>query len=467
MLFTELRFFIFFLILFVLYWAIQSRLIRIILLTGASFVFYGAWDYRFLALLGGVVLIAYLAQHFFFVWKEEGRRQTVLTVSVMLLLGILGIFKYFNFFTDSFIALFQSMGLGVSQPTIGIILPVGISFYVFQAIGYIMDVKRGVFRERHSLLDVAFFVAFFPQLVAGPIVRAGDFFPQIKIKHKLRDLPVRGIILLFLGGFFKKAIIADNVAGLYVDPVFAEPWAYDNPAILFGVFAYAVQIYCDFSGYSDMAIAISRAFGFQLPINFRAPYFAPSITAFWRRWHISLSHWLRDYLYISLGGNRHGELKTYRNLMLTMVLGGLWHGASWNFLFWGYLHGAALAVERLFNWDSATRKNFLIGAAGVVVTFMLTCIAWVFFRSSNFDASLYMIGGMFGMIETGDIGFHLYDWLFFASLAGLHFVTYKYAVGQYIIRLPYPLFFALAGLAIAAMLPFVPTEAQPFIYFQF
>lgn len=467
MLFTQLLFFAFFAILFVTYWSVQMRTARIAMLTMASFIFYGAWDYRFLVLLGGVIIIAYIAQHLLYSSENETRRNRVVLVSVVSLLSILAAFKYFNFFSDSFVVLFQSFGVDVSQPTIAIILPVGISFYIFQSIGYVVDVKRGAFGKRQTFLEVAFFIAFFPQLVAGPIVRAAEFIPQIDIKHKLRDLPVRGIAILFLGGFFKKAVIADNIAAMYVDPIFAAPWAYDSPTIFFGVIAYAVQIFCDFSGYSDMAIAVSRAFGFQLPINFRAPYFSSSITDFWRRWHISLSHWLRDYLYISLGGNRLGEFKTYRNLMLTMVLGGLWHGASLNFLFWGYLHGAILAIERLFNWDRVAQKNIFLTVLGVGITFVLTCIAWVFFRAGSFDASLFMIAGMFGFINVGELSVGIWDWSLLIGLAVLHFFIFKFALGKFVIKLPKPLFFAMLGVIVAILLGLLPTESQPFIYFQF
>ncbi len=466
MLFTELRFLVFYVIVFAGYWAIQSRRFRILFLTLASFVFYGAWDIRFLGLIAFIIGVTYLAQ-VAIIRGGDRKRRWVTGLSVVVLLSTLGVFKYFGFFSESLVALLQTLGLSASEPLIKIILPVGVSFYVFQAIGYVVDVARKEFDEPEDLLSVAFFISFFPQLVAGPIVRALDFFPQVKMHQKLGDVPWSGVIILFVGGFFKKAIIADNLARFYVDPVFANPGSYDNSAIILGVFAYAVQIYCDFSGYSDMAIAASRSFGFQLPVNFRAPYLSSSITEFWRRWHMSLSQWLRDYLYISLGGNRSGPLTTYRNLILTMTLGGLWHGASWNFLFWGYFHGAMLTLERLFKVPQATQANMVGRFVGAIVTFYLVCVGWVFFRSENFEVSVFMVASMFGGKTSGSFTFSIYDWGLLAGLLLLHYLVFRFRVGWYLSRLPAPLVAAIAALWICVLLLFLPSESRPFIYFQF
>lgn len=467
MIFTEFRFIVFYLAAFIVYWIAHFKRARIAILTLASFIFYGAWDWRFLGLIGAVIAITYIAQSTVFFAKSQARKRIAVATSVSLLLLILGVFKYFGFFTDSMVSLLQTVGIPVSSPVLDIILPVGVSFYIFQAMGYIIDVARHEFEEPEDLLSVAFFISFFPQLVAGPIVRAQDFFPQMQIHHRLRDVPWSGVIVLFVGGFFKKAVIADNIGTLYVDPVFADPAAYSNTDIILGVFAYATQIYCDFSGYSDMAIAVSRSFGYQLPVNFRAPYFSTSITVFWRRWHISLSNWLRDYLYISLGGNRAGQLKTYRNLMATMILGGLWHGASWNFLFWGYIHGAALALERLFNVPKLTASGVAGRLLGFVVTFYLVCVAWVFFRSSNFEVSLFIVSAMFGGETPGSTHFGMAAWGLFLALGLFHFGVYHLKVGRFLARQPAPVLAAGAGLLMAVLLLFMPTEAQPFIYFQF
>ncbi|KCZ89283.1 MBOAT family O-acyltransferase [Hyphomonas jannaschiana] len=467
MLFTELRFFAFYAIVFALYWVLRQQRQRVLVLTIASFIFYGAWDWRFLGLILFVIGVAYIAQRALLHEALQTKRRWIIGLAVGLMLTTLGVFKYFDFFADSLVALLQTLGIPVSQPLVQIILPVGISFFTFQAIGYVVDVARKEFDEPEDLLSVAFFIAFFPQLVAGPIVRALDFFPQIKDKKLLRDVPWSGVIVMFAGGFFKKAVIADNLARFYVDPVFAEPGAYTNEAIILGVFAYAAQIYCDFSGYSDMAIAVSRSFGFQLPVNFKAPYFSTSITVFWRRWHISLSHWLRDYLYISLGGNRGGNVKTYRNLMLTMVLGGLWHGASWNFLFWGYIHGAILTIERLFNIPRLSEKNSILRLLFGALTFYLVCIAWVFFRSANFEVSTFMVSSMLGGKNSGSMTFSAVDWGLMAGLLGLHYLVFRFKIGMRIASWPAPIVAALAGLWIAILLPLIPNEAQPFIYFQF
>lgn len=467
MLFTELTFFFFFAGLFALYWAIPSNKYRIYLLLVASAVFYGAWDWRFLGLIGFVILVVYWAHIRIIGSSSRSVRYWTLTAAVIALLGVLGVFKYFNFFADNAVFLLGSLGIPVSQPLLDIILPVGISFYVFQSIGLAIDTYRGDFRERLRFTDVAFFIAFFPQLVAGPIVRAGDFIPQIDQKKSISALPVNGIIILFVGGFIKKAIIADSIATHVVDPVFAEPGAYSRAALIAGVFAYAVQIYCDFSGYSDMAIAVSRSFGYELPRNFAAPYLSRTITEFWRRWHLSLSFWLRDYLYISLGGNRAGALKTYRNLLLTMILGGIWHGASWNFLIWGYLHGGVLALERVLGWEKLISRSRITMALGAALTFYLVCLSWVFFRSPDLSESLYIASAMLGGPVGGSIGFGYEIWLLFAGLAVVHWTVHRFEVFKTVQTWPTSLVAGAAGVVIALALPFVPTETQPFIYFQF
>lgn len=467
MLFIEYRFLIFFIILFIFYWLVRYRYLRILILTLSSFVFYGAWDYRFLLLISFVIGVTYTSQILLTRLESEQKRSIVTSISITLLLSVLAFFKYFGFFSENLIVVTQKLGLHLSQPTINIILPVGISFYIFQAIGFVIDVHWRRFEKSLSLLDVSFFIAFFPQLVAGPIVRAEIFIPQIYRQQKLKDLPIAEILILFMGGFFKKAVIADNIGLLFVDPVFLTPGAYDSSAIILSTFAYAIQIYCDFSGYSDMAIAISLCFGFRLPINFRAPYFSASITEFWQRWNISLSSWLKDYLYISLGGNRKGVKRTYINLLTTMVLGGLWHGASWNFLIWGYMHGSVLAIERLLSWPKLTSKNQVTKILGVLFTFYLTCISWIFFRATSLDASLYMSSVMLGAQAQGQIGVLSTSWLLVAGLGFLHFLVFHFQLGQRLSKLPLPVLGMLCGIWLAFMLPFVRNEVQPFIYFQF
>lgn len=331
MLFTHGWFFVFFAVVFCVYWKLQDRQPQKRWLLACSYFFYACFDWRFLSLL----MISTTVDYFVARWMQRTdvskERRRWLIVSVVVNLGILAVFKYFNFFVDSAIDLAAAVGTELPERTARLVVPVGISFFTFQTLSYTIDVYRGNLRASDSFINVAVFVAFFPQLVAGPIVRASDFLPQLPSRKPWDKIAVRTALLLFLSGYIKKACISDNIAPL-IDPVFRYPHLFSTSAVWTAVFGYAAQIYCDFSGYSEMAIAVAALLGFQLPRNFDFPYFATNIADFWRRWHISLSTWLRDYLYITLGGNRGSTVRTYRNLLLTMVLGGIWHGAGWNFL---------------------------------------------------------------------------------------------------------------------------------------
>lgn len=342
MLFTQPLFFVFFALIFCTVWLIPSHNTRKLLLLVASYTFYAAWDWRFCSLIAISTVIDFLAGQQLGRASEILRRKAWLILSLTANLGILGFFKYYDFFIESGSGL---LGLDPSR-TMNIVLPVGISFYTFQSMSYTIDIYRRQLKPVSGFTDFALYVSFFPQLVAGPIVRASHFLPQLSTKKSFSDIRFQVAFTLFLIGFIKKACISDNIA-LLIDPVFAAPDAFTAASLWIATVFYAVQIYCDFSGYTDMAIAIAALLGFQLQLNFRFPYFASNIAEFWQRWHISLSTWLRDYLYIPLGGNRGGSIKTYRNLMITMLLGGLWHGAAWNFVIWGGLHGGALAVHRV------------------------------------------------------------------------------------------------------------------------
>src|SRR5581483_7952535 len=335
--------------------------------------------------------------------RDERKRRAWLLVSLAINLGVLCYFKYFNFFLASASAFLGWIGLHGSLHTLRIILPYGVSFYTFQSMSYTIEVYRRHRQAERSFLDLAFFIAFFPQLVAGPIVRAMTFLPQTKSTRVWsRDVDVRGALVQFMTGFVKKACIAESVAP-FVDQYFKTPENFTALSAWIGVLFYAVQIYCDFSGYTDMAIATARLLGYELTVNFNFPYFARNVTDFWRRWHISLSTWLRDYLYISLGGNRGSLLFTYRNLLLTMLLGGLWHGAAWVFVIWGGLHGLALVVHRewLRRFGAIHRKpkvvadehvrdveiaNPALGLKGILasaLTFYFVCVCWIFFRAGD------------------------------------------------------------------------------------
>ena len=332
MLFTQIEFLLFFIFCLISIYLTSSNRFRKGILLFASYYFYAYWDWRFLSLIIYSTLIDFIVGKYIARTKNQQVRKRLLFISLVSNLSVLGFFKYFNFFINSLSIPLAEIGLNVT--TLNIILPIGISFYTFQTLSYTIDIYRNKIPPTSSILDFSLFVAFFPQIVAGPIVRAAEFLPQLKVKRVINWDNLFIGFRLFTFGFFKKVFIADNLA-IFVDKVFENPSVFSSITILLGVIAFGIQIYCDFSGYSDMAIGIAKALGYELPLNFNYPYIAKNITDFWRRWHMSLSFWLRDYLYIPLGGNRKGTRRTYINLMLTMLLGGLWHGASWNFVVWG------------------------------------------------------------------------------------------------------------------------------------
>ncbi|MGN6600201.1 MAG: MBOAT family O-acyltransferase [Actinomycetes bacterium] len=356
MIFPTVQFAAFFAVVLPVSWLLMPRLaLWKPFVLAASYVFYGAADWRFCLLLGastvGNQLAAVRAEAARTRGDEAARRRWV-TAAVALDLGLLGVFKYLGFFVDSVDSLLRGIGLAAPLPLLHIALPVGISFFTFQAMSYVIDVGRGR-ADVASIADFAIYQAFFPHLVAGPIVRAREFLPQLRTPRNPRDVPATAALFLILGGLVKKVVFADLLATRLVDPVFEAPGAHSAPEVLLAIYGYAGQIYCDFSAYTDIAIGVALLLGFRFPQNFDRPYAALSLQDFWRRWHMTLSRWLRDYLYISLGGNRRGRARTYVNLALTLVLGGLWHGASWTFVIWGALHGGGLAVER---WISERRR---------------------------------------------------------------------------------------------------------------
>jgi alginate O-acetyltransferase complex protein AlgI len=370
------------------------KALRLPLLTLLSYVFYGWWDYRFCALMLWTSVFDYAAGLLIGRAEREGTRRLVLTLSITCNLGLLGFFKYFDLLAGTMNAAATSFRGAPSEllPLLHLTLPVGISFYTFQSMSYTIDVYRRIVEPQRSFLRFAFFVSFFPQLVAGPIVRYRDLAEQLARRSHTFEKAARGISL-FVVGLAKKVILADGVAPLasrvFDGPAagFFETWA--------GVLAYAMQIYFDFSAYSDMAVGLGLLFGFEFPQNFNSPYKAVSITDFWRRWHMSLSTWLRDYLYVPLGGNRHGPVRTYVNLFITMLLGGLWHGANWTFVIWGGFHGILLAIERAVPGRSllARAPAFLQKA----LTFGLVIVGWVFFRCATVDGAAGIFAGMAGL----------------------------------------------------------------------
>jgi alginate O-acetyltransferase complex protein AlgI len=387
--FTSAEFVLFFVAFFAVWACLRGQARKVWLLLG-SYVFYGSWSLKFLSILLVSTLVDFQIGRVLGRTDDPRRRKLVLLCSLGLNLGLLGFFKYCNFFLESARALLVAAGLSVSDWTLSIVLPVGISFYTFQALSYTIEVYRRNLAPAEALLDYAAYVAAFPQLVAGPIERATHLLPQIQqLGSGARRADPSGWLLIALGAF-KKAVIADNVAP-YVDIAYADVQGSPPLALWFGTYAFAIQIYCDFSGYSDIAIGLGRLMGLDLMQNFRAPYAAVGPSDFWQRWHISLSTWLRDYLYIPLGGNRGTPAFVARNLFLTMLIGGLWHGAAWNFVLWGAYHGALLIVARL--WPFARLGAALAalrGVAGIaartlqrIAFFHLVCLGWAYFRAQS------------------------------------------------------------------------------------
>ncbi len=367
----------------------------------ASYVFYGWWDWRFLTLIWISTGVDFVSGRAIHATEDPTRRRLWLWCSLGTNLGMLGFFKCAGFFVDSFVDLLGGLGIEASAGPLGIILPVGISFYTFQTMSYSIDIHRRVLEPTDRLLDFALFVGFFPQLVAGPIVRARDFLAQLATDDR-SPIDTGRATRLILGGLFKKMVLADVIGAELVDGVFADPGGATGLETLLAIYGYALQIYGDFSGYSDIAIGLALLLGFRFPMNFDQPYRALSLQDFWRRWHISLSSWLRDYLYIGLGGSRGGRARTARNLLATMLLGGLWHGAGWTFVLWGAIHGVGLVVERfvverLAPVGSGPGEPSRIGrVVRTLVTFHVVCVGWVFFRAVDVGRATEVFGALGG-----------------------------------------------------------------------
>ena len=467
MLFNTVNFWVFFAIVLAVHYA-APRALRKYILLAASYFFYMQWNKVFVVLLLTLTVIDYVAA----IWMERvtspGRRKAFLILSLAANLGFLGFFKYYNFLAG---LVAQAMDSSPNSFALAIILPLGISFHTFQSMSYVVDVYRGEQRAIRNPIDYALFIAFFPQLVAGPIVRAREFFGNFY--NWVRPTPeevLRGVLWM-LFGLTKKVALADQFA-LISDSYFGNLANHPGPAAAWsGTFAFAMQIFFDFSGYTDMAIGMALLLGFHFPVNFRRPYLAFSVTEFWHRWHISLSRWLRDYLYIPLGGNRYGPWNTYRNLMLTMLLGGLWHGASWNFVIWGGYHGALLSLERIVGRKRFMEKpGLLLYPFRAVVTFGLVTIGWVFFRAATLPDSVYVIGQMFsgGWSRAGNlIPLWLLVYLGIALLLAL--LEEKWELVE--LRLPRGPAWAYVMLIIALLFSVeligVTETARPFVYFQF
>ncbi|MFN8050227.1 MAG: MBOAT family protein [Acidimicrobiales bacterium] len=394
MTFNSLQYAVFLVLAVAVYWTIPSRFQNHWLLV-CSYVFYAFWDVRFLALLGAASLVDFYVGIGIENSTDQRRRKRLLLVSLAWNIGILGFFKYTNFFLDSAVELARAVGFSAHRSSLNIILPVAISFFTFQSIAYTVTIYRGRMSAARNLVDFAVYVAFFPQLVAGPIEKPWHILPQFQSvrTRPSADQVSRGLLLIFCG-LVKKVVIADTAATV-ANQVFGDPKGTHAVALVLGVYAFAVQIYFDFSAYTDIARGSARLLGIELIENFREPYLSRDPSEFWRRWHISLSEWLRDYVFIPLGGSKAGELLTYRNLFVTMLVGGLWHGASWTFVIWGAFHGLLLmAARRLFPRHDPERPIAARDIPAMIVTFHMVCLGWIFFRAATFSDAVAMISGI-------------------------------------------------------------------------
>lgn len=464
MLFTSFHFITFFAVVFSLNQALaRAPTLQKWMLLVASYYFYGQWAWSYLALILISTCMDWAIGNGLIRFK---RRRFLLLSSLTVNLGILAFFKYGNWLIANINAGSAWAGFDPALSPLDVLLPVGISFYTFQSMSYVIDVYRGDEPPRRSWLDYALFIAFFPQLVAGPIVRAREFFEQMDAYRRVDLRLVQQGVALVMFGFVKKMVGADGLATM-VDPVFTNPAGFGFWDTLLAVYAFAFQIYFDFSGYTDIAIGIALMLGYRFPKNFDYPYVATSIQEFWRRWHMTLSRWLRDYLYIALGGNRRGRYRTWANLMLTMLLGGLWHGASWNFLIWGGLHGAYLAAERaiLFRIPGWKDSRWWLPVRWLL-TFHLVCLAWIFFRASDLGDSLQLIGNLTAR-DSFDQTKHLLPTLILIGFAVAHFAGSRLDWKNWLGRcgsVPFVLVVTAMLLVIALL---TPGTSTPFIYFQF
>jgi alginate O-acetyltransferase complex protein AlgI len=394
MLFNTPIYFCFLALVVIVYWQLNRNRQNVFLLL-VSYFFYGWWDWRFIALMLASTTIDFLIAQAIADAKGQHRRKQLLTLSLVVNLGILATFKYFNFFVQSFLDAATAFGIhDVPQPLFRLVLPLGISFYTFQEIAYVVDVYRGKQTPARSFVDYALFVSLFPHLISGPIQRPHHLLGQVQNERCLDRTVFFDGLMLIAFGLFRKCVVADNFATL-ANAAFRGELGSGCMASLIGAVSFAFQIYADFTGYTDLARGSAKLIGFEFMINFRQPYLAESLREFWKRWHISLSTWLRDYLYIPLGGNIGGRLQTMRNLIVTMLLGGLWHGANWTFLVWGGIHGAVLAVERALNDRNSWRLPAVAGrAVGRLATLSVVTLAWIFFRAESIPAALDMVAGL-------------------------------------------------------------------------
>jgi D-alanyl-lipoteichoic acid acyltransferase DltB (MBOAT superfamily) len=477
MLFNSVEFLIFLPIVFGLYWFLLKKIhTQNILILLASYVFYGWWDWRFLSLILLSTLVDYTVGVNLGKTSEENKRKRLLWISVLFNLGLLGTFKYFNFFIDNWISLWNSLGIEMNRVSINVILPVGISFYTFQTLSYTLDIYKKQLTPTRNFFAFASFVAFFPQLVAGPIERASNLLPQFFKVRKFTYTKAADGLRQILWGLFKKVVIADNCAE-YVNIIFADYHDYSGSTLVLGAVLFAFQIYGDFSGYSDIAIGVARLFGFELKQNFAFPYFSRDISEFWRRWHISLSTWFRDYLYIPLGGSRVNNAKKLRNIFIIFVVSGFWHGANWTFIVWGALN-ALFFLPLIFLEKNRVHLNVvaenrllptLKESLQILFTFTITTFAWIFFRAENIHHAMDFISTIFSTSIFTIPEFNLVEitvLLFFFLVVEWIGRKEQYAIEKCLIRIHYSLRWSFYLILLVMIFTF-GKDANEFIYFQF
>lgn len=474
--FASTQFAVFFVFVFLVYWHLNRKQQNLFLLF-ASLFFYACWDWRFLSL----ILISITSNYYCGLWiahaTEARWRKTWLALSLLINLGLLAYFKYANFFIESAVELATRFDWHISQLTLSITLPVGISFYIFQSLSYSLDIYRKELTPEHKLLDFATFVAFFPQLVAGPIVRAKEFLYQLESKRSFSSAEFEAGFIRFMTGFFKKAFIADNLAIYLVDPVFNDPAAYSSGSLWLAMLGYAVQIYADFSGYSNMAIGCSLMLGFKLPENFRYPYLATDFSDFWRRWHTTMSRFFRDYVYIPLGGNRKSYGRNLANLATTTLVSGLWHGAAWTFIIWGGLHGIYIACNHMLR-DATAKLQLQLNPKWLqlgllpkwLLTQLLVCFAWVLFRSPDFTSASSYLQRLFSPLPENALGIEMTPILLLCFTAFIIDHVYGWLEEKEIVQKLH-LQTALIPMLLVCLILLIfngkPEGSNPFIYFQF
>jgi len=479
MLFNSVHFLVFFPVVVAIYFALRDRY-RWIWLLAASYYFYMSWRPGYVVVIWLLTIVDYVAGIRIADAPTRERKRQFLALSLVANLGLLAVFKYFDFFNDTLSSVLGFAHIRYVPPVLDLVLPIGISFHTFQAISYTVDVYKGRVRPERNLGYFALYVAFFPQLVAGPIERAGNLQPQIRQRHDFDYALAADGLRLMLWGFYKKLVVADRVA-LYVNSVYERPEAHTGPQLLVATYLFAYQIYCDFSGYSDIAIGAAKVLGYRLSTNFSFPYAAHGVGDFWHRWHISLSTWFRDYVYIPLGGSRVSSWRVYSNLMVVFLLSGLWHGANWTFVAWGGIHGALLVVEHA---TAGVRRRFdtLVGldralvlrrAISVLVTFHLVVFAWIFFRAESLRDAMTIVGRIFTIpgstLAVGDVGM---DELLFAigAIVVLEIVQAaqrRMSLNRFVKRQPMLIRWSLYYAVVIAIVLFGRFDEREFIYFQF